>query len=200
MLGLRNANPQLGMLAEGVLSTTFSLVMGEQQLVFFHRTGSECFGGSDPVFLMQRNVHTSCLAANWSRHIFLLRLKQATACTWQHEETEEAVQAGNKKYNAMLAERMKLEDELSEKIQDDVVCSDATSAANRRPQYTHTTHACTQGLEQQIEELIRSLGDTQAARNAQQREWEAKLKGMQEDAQALESSWKSKLLAGMAGL
>ncbi|KAF5825979.1 hypothetical protein DUNSADRAFT_5586 [Dunaliella salina] len=50
-----------------------------------------------------------------------------------------------------------------------------------------------QGLEQQIEQLIRSLGDTQTARNAQQREWEAKLKGMQEDAQALESSWKSKV-------
>ena len=31
-------------------------------------------------------------------------------------ETEEAVQAGNKKYNAMLAERMRTEDELHDKI------------------------------------------------------------------------------------
>jgi hypothetical protein len=31
-------------------------------------------------------------------------------------ETEEVVQAGNKKYNAMLAERMRTEDELRERI------------------------------------------------------------------------------------
>lgn len=33
------------------------------------------------------------------------------------EETEEAVRAGNKKYNEMLAERMRMEDELRDKIQ-----------------------------------------------------------------------------------
>lgn len=32
------------------------------------------------------------------------------------QETEEAIQAGNKKYNEMLAQRMKMEDELLEKI------------------------------------------------------------------------------------
>lgn len=32
------------------------------------------------------------------------------------QETEEAVQAGNKKYNAMLAERMRVEDELHDEI------------------------------------------------------------------------------------
>ena len=37
--------------------------------------------------------------------------------TISQEETEEAVQAGNRKYNDMLAERMKMEDELRDKIQ-----------------------------------------------------------------------------------
>lgn len=33
------------------------------------------------------------------------------------QETEEAIQAGNRKYNEMLTERMRLEDELTDRLQ-----------------------------------------------------------------------------------
>jgi transcriptional regulator with GAF, ATPase, and Fis domain len=50
-----------------------------------------------------------------------------------------------------------------------------------------------QALERQLEDSKRTMADTEAARESQRQEWEAKCKGMQEDSKAMENSWKSKV-------